>query len=104
MYFVKMRTFFKEKFGNLTQGPHSHILVMGWGGGGRGGVRRIFLDLKFWPKGIFWSLFMKGTCLDFFGLQKNTGIFWGYQLKSTITYTQILLLVWDFLGYAKKVA
>ena len=72
MYFVKMRTFFKEKFGNLTQGPHSHILVMGWGGGGgRGGVRRICLDLKFWPKGIFWSLFMKGTCLDFFGLQKN---------------------------------
>ena len=38
----------------MAQGPHSHILMMGGGGGG--GVRRIFLGLTFWPKGIFLGL------------------------------------------------
>ena len=41
------------------------------------GVRRIFLGLTFWPKGIF------------LGRENNTGIFLGYcifhQLKSKIT-------------------
>ena len=32
-----------------TQGPHSHVLMTG-------GVRRIFLGLTFWPKGIFSGL------------------------------------------------
>ena len=41
-----------------SQGPHSHILMTG------GGVRRIFLGLTFWPKGIFW------------GLWKTPGFFW----------------------------
>ena len=32
-----------------SQGPHSHILMTG----GEGGLRVIFLDLKFWPKVFF---------------------------------------------------
>ena len=33
----------------VVRGPHSDILMMG-------GVRRIFLGLTFWQKGIFWGL------------------------------------------------
>ena len=40
-----------------SRGPHSHILMTG-------GVRRIFLGLTFWPKGIF------------LGLWKTPGFFW----------------------------
>ena len=40
-----------------TQGPHSHILMMGgWGKGGEWGVRVIFFGLKFCPKVIFLGL------------------------------------------------
>ena len=49
-----------------SQGPHSHILLMG----GREG-KRFFWGLKFWPKGIFASMM-----LGFFGLQKKQGVFW----------------------------
>ena len=68
-------------------------------------------------KGFFWSEILAKR--DFFGLWKTWGFFWvakkhrdvlGYctfhQLKSTITYNYLkysLLLVWDFLGYAKNV-
>ena len=40
-----------------------------------GGVRRIFLGLKFWPKGIFWGS-MKDAGI-FLGRENNTGIFLG---------------------------
>ena len=62
------------------QGPHSHILLMGGGGG----VRGIFLGLKFWPKKIFGVYERQG----FFWVVKKTTDFFGYctyhQLKSTI--------------------
>ena len=38
--------FFKAIRGFTAQGPHSHILMTG-------GVRRIFLGLTFWPKGLW---------------------------------------------------
>ena len=37
----------------------------------------IFLGLNFGQKGFFVVLFMKDTVKDFYGLQKNTGIFLG---------------------------
>ena len=40
-----------------------------------GGIRRIFLGLTFWPKGIFFG-FMKDAGI-FLGRENNTGIFWG---------------------------
>ena len=52
---------------NITHGSHSHILLTG------GGVRGIFLGLKFWPKGIFWGVY--GEHGDFFGLRKKPEIF-----------------------------
>ena len=52
-----------------AQGPHSHILMTGGGGG----VRRIFWVLTFWPKGIFFGS-MKDAGI-FLGLENNTGIF-----------------------------
>ena len=51
-----------------------------------GGVRRIFLGLTFWPKGIF---LVYERRRDFFGSRKQHRDFLGYcifhQLKSTIT-------------------
>ena len=70
-----------------AQGPHSYILRMGGGG-----VRVIFLGLKFWPKEIFFgsmkdvSIFLgrKKNQRDFFGLQKkDMGIFLG-MLKNIV--------------------
>ena len=70
----------------IPQGPHSHILMTGGGEGG--GIRVIFLALKFWPKKIFW-VYERGW--GFFGSQKK-GLFW--VVKKGLK---------DFFGYAKKV-
>ena len=79
------------KIGSIAQGPHSHILTTG-------GVRVIFLGLRFWPKVIFFGGSMKdagnflgsrnktegfgggGGCEErtkgFFGMLKYVVIFW----------------------------
>ena len=53
-----------------AQGPHSHILLTGGGGGGP----RDFLGLEFWPKGIF---LVYGRRCEFLVSRKKTGIFLG---------------------------
>ena len=66
------------------QGPHSHILVM------RGGIRGIFLGLKFWPKWNFLGVFERHR--DYFGSRKKYRDICGYctldQFKSTIKSAQ----------------
>ena len=59
-----------------SQGPHSHILMTGGGGG----FRVIFLGLKFWPKVIFFgSMKDAGIVL---GRKKNRGIFLGCEKRT----------------------
>ena len=70
---------------------YSHIVMMGETEG--------YSD----QKGMVWVC---ERCWEFFGLQNNTGIFWGIvvifpQLKSTIIKYNLLVL-WAFFGYAKR--
>ena len=62
----------KKLYNNiLALGSHSHILMMGWGGGGN--------PSDFWGSEILAKsdfLWFYERHRDFFGLQKNRGIFW----------------------------
>ena len=59
----------------LSQGPHSHILMMGGGG-----VRVIFLGLKFWSKVNFLFGSMKYARI-FLGCKKTQKEFFGLRIK-----------------------
>ena len=63
-----MGYFYIERF-VVSQGPHSHILMMG--GGGRGG-----------PKDLFGSDILAKR--DFLGSIKDAGIFWGRENNTGI--------------------
>ena len=65
----------------LSQGPHSHILMTGRGGGG---VRRIFFGLTFWPKGIF------------LGRENNRGIFFGVLYFSSAQIKNNISAIYSF--------
>ena len=69
----------------IPQGPHSQILMMRGGG-----VRMIFLGLKFWPKVIF------------FGTMKDAGIFLGHEIKPKGFFGVAKKRLRDFFGYATK--
>ena len=71
-----------------TQGPHSHILMRGGRGWGRG--LSDFFGSVIWPKVFFW---VYERCQDFLGSRKKTEGLFGVAKKG----------IRDVFGYAKKV-
>ena len=76
----------------MSEGPHSHILMTGGGGG-------VQVNFWVWNYGQKWFFWVYARCWEFFGLQKKTRrIFWGCKTRTKGFLGGMLKKVVIFLG------